>query len=246
MSSVKENSNKLEKSENYFGIDQIGTKAVISSVGFASAYFIIKYGLGSYVKFFSVIPAKYQSEIVQKILSLAHDGYVSYTGLKLLQKSFKEDRLGKEFDSQTSFSLGYYLFDLILCLQQGGKNREVMHHLLLNLPFTYYTLTSGRGRYYYNSFSTSKASNLLTNIVWLAERTGSISNKPTLRTVLLSLQFVVSFLLKLGLVPYHFYHFLKNSSSPFNTRSITIMTILSLFNLKNFIELNEMVNNTEF
>lgn len=246
MSTVNQNSNKLEKAENYFGLDQIATKAVISSVGFTSAYFAVKYGLTSSVKFFSVIPAKYQSEIVQKMLSLAHDGYVSYTGSQLLQKSLSTDRLGKEFDSQTSFSLGYYLFDLILCLQQGGKNREVMHHLLLNLPFTYYTLTSGRGRYYYNSFSTSKASNLLTNVVWLMERTGSISNKPTLRTILVSLQFVISFLMKLGLAPYHFYHFFKNSAFPLNSRSGIIMVILSLFNLKNFVELNEMVNNAEF
>jgi hypothetical protein len=234
-------SDKLTKSETYMAREQAIIRTSISTVGFTVTYFTIKKLLIHFSKFFAAIPAKFQSEIVQILVTLLHDGYATIAGPMLVEKSFKEDRIGNSFDSIASTSLGFYLYDFCLTLSQGGKPYQLVEHGIINIPWTAYSLFSGYGRFYHNTLTVSRASTFVSNAFLVLDRTGQLSNRPSTRSLLKTIRILISLLIQLGFTPFMTFHFVKNSMGSINSRVLFVLIMFVLTNGFNLVALTSLL-----
>lgn len=232
--------NKLTKAETFMALEQAVIRTGVSSLGFTATYFAIKSGLKYFSKFFAAIPPKYQSEIVQILVSLLHDAYATVNGPILVQKSLQGDRVAS-FDSVASTSLGFYLYDFVLSASQGGKNYQLLEHGLVNIPWTAYALFAGYGRFYHNTLTVSRCSTFASNLFMVLDKTGRLSNSPTTRSGLKTLHILISFLIKAGFTPYMTSHFLKNSLTSVNARTLFVLFMFILSNSFNLIALSSLL-----
>jgi hypothetical protein len=139
--------NKLDKPESYWSLDQIIKVAVVSFLGCGASYFILKKGLTN-VALYNILPAKYQGEIVQRLINIVYGISTGVVGYQILNQSMKSDRLGSTYDKSGSYSLGYILYDILATYLTGGNRDNLIQQSTVALPWVGTSLITGTGRFY--------------------------------------------------------------------------------------------------
>eukprot|EP01080_Neovahlkampfia_damariscottae_P011746 gene11746-5084_t len=230
--------NRLEKAEAYWSLDKIVKYLLISFVGCGATYFVLKKGLTN-VALYNILPAKYQGEIVQRIIKIFYGITTGVAGYQILNASMKSERLGSTFDKVGSYSLGFIIYDLLATYLTGGNRDNLLQQATVNLPWYGNSLITGKGRYYSGIAYMSGFSDAFENLFWLLDKTGQISSKPTLRKAMSLIQLLLFVVFKLGLFGFLSGHYVKASCFPvdFHSCFLSLMLVLSnhsnLKNLKN-------------
>ena len=139
--------NRLEKTEAYYSLDKIVKYALISFLGCGATYFALKKGLTN-VALYNILPSKYQSEIVQRIISIIYGIGTGVVGYQIMKTSMKTDRLGSTFDQAGSYSLGYITYDMLATYMTGGNRDKLIQQATINYPWYCNSLVTGKGRFY--------------------------------------------------------------------------------------------------